>query len=179
VNTIPGAFIQAGSPVVRLLDTKAFEVTAGVPARYVTTITPGQRMEATLETGEELTVEVRAVLPLEDPSTRTRAVRFAAPELGDIGNVAVGQSLTIMVPVGAARDVLSVPKDALVQARGGWTAFVAADGKAEPRQVSLGVAIGDRYEVLSGLAEGDLVVVRGNERLRPGQDIAPTAVETN
>ena len=179
VNTIPGAFIQAGSPVVRLLDTNAFEVTAGLPARYVTTISPGQRMDATLETGERLSVEVRAVLPLEDPSTRTRAVRFAAPELGDFGNVAVGQSLTVLVPVGAAREVLSLPKDALVQARDGWTVFVAVDGKAEPRPVTLGMAIGDRYEVLDGVTEGEMVVVRGNERLRPGQDITAAPVETN
>ena len=33
------------------------------------------------------------------------------------------------------------------------------------------MAIGGRFEVLSGLAVGDQVVVRGNERLRPGQAI--------
>ncbi|MDG1168163.1 MAG: efflux RND transporter periplasmic adaptor subunit, partial [Sulfitobacter sp.] len=87
--------------------------------------------------------------------------------------------LTVQVPVGAARDVLSVPKDALVQARGGWSVFVAEQDKAQPRPVTLGVPLGDRYEVLDGLQEGDLVVVRGNERLRPGQDIAASVVETN
>ncbi len=179
VNTIPGAFIQAGTPVVRLLDTDAFEINAGVPARYVPYLEPGQNMEAITETGVELTLELRAILPLEDTATRTRAVRFAAPGLGDLTNVAVGQSLTVNVPIGDARDVLSVPKDALVQARGGWTVFVAAEGKAQPRAVTLGVALGDRYEVLSGLDAGDVVVVRGNERLRPGQDIAPSPVETN
>ena len=40
--------------------------------------------------------------------------------------------------------------------------------------VTIGAAIGDAFEVLSGLAAGDEVVVRGNERLRPGQDIAPS-----
>ena len=34
-----------------------------------------------------------------------------------------------------------------------------------------GEAVGARMEVLRGLAQGDLVVVRGNERLRPGQDV--------
>ncbi|MEL6452370.1 MAG: efflux RND transporter periplasmic adaptor subunit [Pseudomonadota bacterium] len=179
VQTIPGAFIQAGTPVVRILDTASFEVEASVPARFVIDMRPGQRMVATLETGSNLDLELRAILPVEDPSTRTRAVRFRAPGLADIANVAVGQSLTVDIPVGTARDVLSVPKDALVQARGGWTVFVAADGKAQPRQVQIGVPSGDRYEVLSGLAAGDQVVVRGNERLRPGQDITATLVETN
>lgn len=179
VNTIPGAFIQAGTPVVRLLDTDAFEVTAGVPARYVSDLQPDQTMQATIETGEELSLTLRAILPLEDPATRTRAVRFSAPGLADLGNVAVGQSLTVRIPVGAAREVLSVPKDALVQGRDGWTVFIAADGKAQPRGVTLGVPLGDRYEVLSGLQSGDLVVVRGNERLRPGQDIIPNPQASN
>jgi RND family efflux transporter MFP subunit len=179
VNTIPGAFIQAGSPVVRLLDTDVLEVVAGIPARYVTFLEPGQKMQASTETGVELTLELRAILPVENPSIRTRDVRFDAPGLADIANVAVGQSLSVRVPLGAAREVISVPKDALVQARGGWTVFVATEGKAQPRTVTLGVALADQYEVLSGLDVGDLVVVRGNERLRPEQDIVPSPVETN
>jgi multidrug efflux pump subunit AcrA (membrane-fusion protein) len=106
-------------------------------------------------------------------------VLFTAPDLTTMGGAAVGQSLNVMIPVGAARDVLSVPKDALVQARGGWTVFVAADDMAQPRTVTLGVPLGDRYEVIEGLGPGDLVVVRGNERLRPGQAIAPNLLETN
>ena len=179
VNTIPGAYIQAGTPLVRLLDTDAFEVQASVPSRYTAFLSPGQMVAANTETGAELTLELRAILPVEDPSTRTRAVLFAAPSLTTEGNAAVGQSLTVNIPVGAARNVLSVPKDALVQGVGGWTVFVAADDQAQPRAVTLGVPLGDRYEVIDGLASGDLVVVRGNERLRPGQAIAASVLETN
>lgn len=179
VNTIPGAFIQAGTPVVRLLYTDAFEVQANVPSRYTAFLAPGQVVTANTETGAELQLELRALLPVEDPSTRTRAVLFAAAELSAMNDAAVGQSLTVEIPVGAARDVLSVPKDALVQGRGGWTVFVAAEDQAQPRPVTLGVPLGDRYEVLSGLQSGDLVVVRGNERLRPGQAISANVLETN
>ena len=173
VNTIPGAFIGAGTPVVRLLDISAFEIEARVPARYLPGLEPGQKMMARTELGSELELELRALLPLEDRGTRTRAVRFSAPGLSALPDAAVGQSWTVDVPVGAPREMLSVPKDALVQTPGGWTVYVAEEGKAQPRLVQIGLPIGDRYEVVSGLAEGDVVVVRGNERLRPGQDIAP------
>ena len=179
VNTIPGAFIQAGTPVVRMLDLAAFEIEASVPARYVGFLEPGAQVSAFTDTGTEIALSLRAVLPVENPSTRTRTALFTTDGGANVALVAVGQSLTVNVPIGAAREVLSVPKDALVQARGGWTVFVAVDGKAEPRTVSIGVPLGDRYEVIGGLQAGDLVVVRGNERLRPGQDIAPTVVETN
>lgn len=179
ISTIPGAFLQAGTPVLRLLDADALEVQASVPARYVGALTPGQEITARLEDGTTLPLAIRAVLPLEDPTTRTRSVRLQGEALNAVNSIAVGQSLTVEIPVGAARNVISVPKDALIQGQGGWTVFVAAEGKAAPRGVSLGVPLGDRYEVLSGLQEGDVVVVRGNERLRPGQDIIPTPIETN
>jgi RND family efflux transporter MFP subunit len=177
ISTIAGAFIQAGTPVVRLLDTASFEVEASVPARLVAGLQVGQRMRASFETGEEIDVEVRAILPVENTSTRTRSVRFSTRGLGDVLNTAVGQSVTVQIPAGRARDVMSVPKDALVQGRAGWSVFVAEEGKAQPRTVEIGMAVGDRFEVLSGLNAGDMVVVRGNERLRPEQDIAPTLVE--
>lgn len=179
VNTIPGAFIQAGEAVVRLLDTSAFEVEAGVPSRFVPTLVPGQQVEATLEDGEKLRLTVRAVLPLEDPATRTRTVRFSTADLGAQSAAAVGQSLTVQVAVGAAREVPAVPKDALVQSPEGWTVFVNVDGVAEARIVEIGVPMGDRYEVLSGVAPDEEVVVRGNERLRPGQAIDADPVGTN
>ena len=171
VQTIPGAFIQAGTPVLRMIDTTSFEIEARVPGQYVNGLSLGQDVEVSTSSGTDLTAQVRAVLPLEDPATRTRAVRFAAEELGEVRGIAVGESLTVQIPVGAAREVLSVPKDALVQSRDGWTVFVVEDETAQPRTVQLGVAVGDRYEVLSGLAPGDLAVVRGNERLRPGQAV--------
>lgn len=179
VNTIPGAFIPAGTPVVRLLDIDAFEVQASVPARYLESLQVGQELQARTEAGLDMTLSLRAILPLEDVSTRTRAVRFNAPSLGSLTNVAVGQSITVQIPVGQERPILAVPKDALVQSPAGWTVFVANEGKAEPRSVQIGLPMGDRYQVLGGLAEGEMVVVRGNERLRPGQDIAPNPVETN
>ena len=106
-------------------------------------------------------------------------MRFTGAGLDQIGRAAVGQSLTVQVAVGEARTVLAVPKDALVQAQNGWTVFVAEDGKAQPRTVAIGAPLGDRYEVLSGLQAGDMVVVRGNERLFPQQDITANLVETN
>ena len=173
VNTNPGEFIGSGAPVVSLLDTQSIEVEASVPSRYISVLEPGLEVTATTEVGDPVEMAVRVLLPVEDQSTRTRPVRFTSPQLLEFERLAIGQSITVQIPISAPRDVLSVPKDALVQARGGWTVYVAEDGKAQPRQVTIGVALGDRFEVLAGLTEGDIVVTRGNERLRPGQDIAP------
>ncbi|MFK7746423.1 MAG: efflux RND transporter periplasmic adaptor subunit [Roseobacter sp.] len=173
VNTNPGEFISSGASVVSLLDTQAFEVEASVPSKYIGVLSQGLAVEGATETGAPLDMRVRVLLPIEDTATRTRPVRFTSEQLIQMDTLAIGQSITVSIPISAPRDVLSVPKDALVQARGGWTVFVAADGKAQPRTVQIGVALGDQFEVLDGLVEGEVVVTRGNERLRPGQDITP------
>ena len=116
------------------------------------------------------------MLPRESVATRTRPVRLTAPftetmSKGQIAPFAVGQSVTVLVPVSEEKSVLTVPKDALVQGRGGWIVYIAEEGKAQPRPVQIGAAVGNRFEVMSGLQEGQQVVVRGNERLQPGQDI--------
>ena len=58
--------------------------------------------------------------------------------------------------------------------RSGQMVVLNNDGKATFRQVKLGEAVGVRFVVLDGLVEGDQVVVRGNERLLPGQAIMPS-----
>jgi len=65
-----------------------------------------------------------------------------------------------------------VHKDAIVRRQGQAFVYVAKDGQAQIRPVQLGAAVGGRFEVLGGLGPGEPVVVRGNERLRPGQQIA-------
>ncbi len=172
VETNPGEFIGSGAPIVRLLDTRSLEVEALVPSRFISGLSEGTEVIGVTETGSEMPLIVRAVLPLEDVSTRTRPVRFVPRSADGLNGAAVGQSVTVDVPAAPPRTVLAVPKDALVQARGGWTVFVDEDATAQPRNIEVGAPMGEWFEVLSGLAEGDQVVVRGNERLQPGQPIA-------
>ncbi|PWR02528.1 efflux RND transporter periplasmic adaptor subunit [Meridianimarinicoccus roseus] len=172
----PGEYVQTGAPVARLLDIHDLEIEANVPAEYVPAMAPGMVIDAALADGQPLQLTVRALLPTEYTATRTRPVRFTA-DLAALGNrVAVGQSLTLNAPRDVPRTLLLVPKDAVTQARGAWSVFVHEDGKAVPRTIEIGASFGAHFEVLSGLSEGDEVVVRGNERLRPMQDIAPEPV---
>lgn len=166
-----GEFVAAGAAVARILDDAAMEVEANVPARYIDALQSDQTVSARTDTGGTMDLRLRAILPTEFASTRTRPVRFTFAARAP--RIAVGQSVTLDIPISAPEELLVVSKDAVVQSAGGWQVFVNAEGKAAPRTVEIGRAIGDTFEVLSGLAPGDEVVVRGNERLRPGQDIAP------
>lgn len=172
-----GEFVAAGAPIARILDNGALEVEANVPSRLINALQAGQTVTGRTDTGGVMSLELRAILPTEFSSTRTRPVRFTLGE--GAPQVAVGQSVGLDVPVSAPEEVVVVSKDAVVQSALGWQVFVNEDGTAAPRIVEIGRAIGDAFEVLNGLAAGDEVVVRGNERLRPGQDIAPMPLKAD
>ena len=170
-----GQFVLRGGAVAMILDLGKLEIEADVPVDLLPSLAVGSEIEAVLQNGAKVAASVRSVLPVETVSTRTRPVRLTF-DLGKVESylLAKGKTVTVNVPVGASRDTIVVPKDALVQSlEGGWHVFLARDKKSVQIPVRLGQASGDGFEVLEGLNVGDLVVVRGNERLRPGQLVNP------
>lgn len=170
-HTSVGSYVNVGAPVFSLIDDTTLEIEADVPSERVGNLKPGIMVNVSLNKKSSIRAAVRAVVPEENPQTRTRAVRFEPIEMDGVENLAANQSVTLHVPSGAQQDVLSVHKDAVLNRRGNQIVYVAIDGKAMPRTVQLGEATSNRFVVLGGLAEGDLAVVRGNERLRPNQAI--------
>ena len=171
VHTEIGAWLAVGQPVVFLLNDLDLEVEADVPSSRVAALIDGTAVALVLDDGSEHTAAVRTVVPEENSLTRTRQVRFT-PHFGPLSKpLAVNQSATVLIPAGAEREVLTVHKDAIVRNQGQAFVYVASEGTAQIRPVQLGAAVGGRFEVLGGLGPGEPVVVRGNERLRPGQAI--------
>ena len=166
-----GSYVQVGDPVVSMVADESLEIEADVPYKRLAGLLPGTLTRFTLDDGSEHWAVVRAVVPTENPLTRTRAVRFI-PEFGETERpLANEQSVTVSVPLGAPRDVLTVHKDAIIKRGGQSIVYVVQNGSAERRPISLGESVGSRIEVLNGLGDGDVVVVRGNERLRPGDKV--------
>ncbi len=169
-HTEVGSYVNVGGPVVSLIGDGDLEIEAEAPAQYITGLVPGASVAFRLGPERMMEATVRAVVPEENSLTRTRTVRFT-PIFKDAGNLAAGQSVTLLLPAGASRDVVSVHKDAVLNLKGKTMVYVVEGGAAQIRPVKLGEAVGGRFEVLSGVKPGDLVVVRGNERLRPGQKV--------
>ncbi len=166
-----GAYVQIGDPLVRMLGDRSLEVEADVPFQNLTGLAIGTQINITLDDATRHSAVVRAMLPAENPLTRTRVVRLV-PTFGEtVRALANEQSVTLDIPLGADRQVLSVHKDAVIKRRGQDLVFVVDGDEAQARPVDLGAAVGSRLEVRRGLVDGDRVVVRGNERLKPGDKV--------
>ena len=170
-HTEVGAYVNIGDPLVTLVNDTRLEIEAEVPAVRTAGLAPGTWVAAFINGTIPITARVRAVVPDENPQTRTRTVRFV-PELpAGLKGLAANQSVTLRLPAGNDGIVVTVHKDAVLSRKGKNLVYLAEDAQATLRPVRLGEAVGSRFIVLGGLHPGDLVVVRGNERLQPGQAI--------
>ena len=163
----PGERVEEGSKVVRLVDQHNLEVIARASLEYFSFVERGQLLD--IRTGSQQAFGiVRTVVAVGDENTHQFELRL------DIeGNpFEVGQTLRISIPTSGTREVLTVPRDALVLRPEGQSVFVVdANNQAQQVRVTVGVGQGEHIEILGAVSPGDKVVIRGNERLQPGQAV--------
>lgn len=163
----PGEWVSEGSEVVRLVDQQSLEVIARAPLEYYSFVQPGQLLE--LRAGKQTTVgEVRTVVAVGDEQTHQFELRLDL----DASLFPVGRTLRVSIPTANSRKVLTVPRDALVLRPEGHSVFIVdANNQAQQIRVTIGVGQGEQIEVQGAVSPGDRVIIRGNERLRPGQTV--------
>jgi RND family efflux transporter MFP subunit len=165
---MPGERVDIGKNVVRMVDQQHLEVIARAPLEYYSYVRPGQ--ELALRTGKvTATGTVRTVVAVGSENTHQFELRLDI----ESNRFPVGQTLRVSVPTSNVRDALVVPRDALVLRSEGISVFVIdKDQKAKQVMVTTGIGAGQKIEVTGDLADGDTVVIRGNERLRSEQSVS-------
>ena len=166
-----GQYKRTGDHIVRIVGDHDLEIEAYIPYRYIDVLSVGDSVIAEFDNGTKFETNLRAFIPEEHVSTRTRAVRFEFDQSNINDQLAVNQNVILHIPVSSEKQALTVHKDAVLAQQGGYVVYVVQDDTASPQSVQIGEAIGSRYEVLSGLSEGDRTVIRGNERLVPNQKV--------
>ncbi|MEQ9520423.1 MAG: efflux RND transporter periplasmic adaptor subunit [Parvibaculum sp.] len=168
-HTEAGSYVSTGAPVVSMVNDLELEAEADIPSDRIEGLTAGRNVAMEIA-GERVSANVRALVAVENPLTRTRAVRFSIPA-SVAPKFTPNQTVTLFVPVGEREEVTTVHKDAVVNRLGETIVFVIKDNVAQMRSVRLGEPVGSRFVVLTGLEVGEKAAVRGNERLRAGQTV--------
>jgi len=164
----PGERVIEGGNVVRFVDMDNLEVIARAPLDYFRFVERGQLLDVRAGSQQARGV-VRTVVAVGDENTHQFELRLDL----DGDPFPVGQTLRISIPTSDSREVLTVPRDALVLRPEGQSVFVIdANNQAQQISVTVGVGQGERIEVRGDVSPGDKVVVRGNERLQPGQAVS-------
>jgi multidrug efflux pump subunit AcrA (membrane-fusion protein) len=77
----------------------------------------------------------------------------------------------VRIATGAKENVLVIPRKAVLFKTGKTYVFVLQDGRASQREVTLGLTEEDEAEVLTGIAEGEVIISVGVENLKDGQPV--------
>jgi RND family efflux transporter MFP subunit len=172
VHTEVGEWIETGGRVIRLADLGTVEIRLEVPESYYVRLTVGTVAPAVVDALPDLPLDgtIFAVVPHADRDARTFpvVVRAANPD----GRVGAGMLVRVTLTLTGGEEALLIPKDAVLRQAQHEIVFVAEGETVRAVTVRTGRAMGSRVEVEGDLAAGDSVVVRGNERLSPGQRIA-------
>ncbi|KSW22340.1 MULTISPECIES: efflux RND transporter periplasmic adaptor subunit [unclassified Pseudomonas] len=105
-----------------------------------------------------------------DESTGSVTLRALVPN--PEGLLLPGMYLKATLAEGVQPDAILVPQQGVARdERGQATALVVVDGKVEQRQLSLARAVGNRWWVDKGLADGDQLIVQGAQKVRVGQQV--------
>jgi RND family efflux transporter MFP subunit len=162
-----GEYLQVGAAVARVVNTDNVEARATAALAFASNVKAGQSAMVRVD-GEERRATVRAVVPVGDDRSRQFEIRLALAKTA----WPVGTAVEVSVPTGTERTAVVVPRDAIVirQAHT-YVMRVTQNGVVERREVDAGSALEDLVEIRSGVAAGDRLVVRGSERLEPGQTV--------
>lgn len=170
-----GEYVKDGADLVNLEDTSQLTVDFRLPERYQPRLAVGQAVKVELDAlpGKTFNARVQAVDPLLDANGRSIAVRAVLPPApgGELRPGMFARATTVFATQDAA---LVVPEEAIVpQAGKQFVMTLVKDGEGDGArlvsrrvEVQLGVRRGAQVQIAKGLAEGDTVVVAGQQRLQ-------------
>ncbi len=172
-HTDAGAMVQAGTPIYTIVDDSQFEFRASVASGDFGKLRVGEKVTVTVDAlpGFVTEGEVNRISPQID--TRSRSFEVVVRVAGRPQLVS-GLFTRAEVHVRDVPGSLVVPPAALVRDGSDPShaqAFVIVGGKAERRDVMVGVEVADAVQVVSGLKAGDAVVIDPPSALGPGTQV--------
>ncbi|MEY8245114.1 efflux RND transporter periplasmic adaptor subunit [Heminiphilus faecis] len=159
-------------PILTIEQLRPVKVLINVSENEFTKVSKGMKVDVYLDVyGDEKFVgEVDLIYPVIDPATRTFTVEVVIANADE--RVRPGMFARVVMNFGTEERVV-VPDRAIVKQTGSGEKFVYIykDGKVDFSRVEIGQRLGDAYELLSGVENGDEVVISGQSRLADGIEV--------
>jgi RND family efflux transporter MFP subunit len=176
----PGALIQAGTssdtqakPLVRVSDNYHLRLDFPVSVEYVKDVYLGDSVTVRVDSlsGKPFTGKITRFTDRVDQDTRTMVTEIEVmnPDL----EIVPGMYAVVVLKVRYRTHVLAIPTEAVASQKESVVDVVNASNEIEERQVTLGLETPTRYEVLSGLKEGEKVMIGSHSQVHVGQKVQP------
>jgi membrane fusion protein (multidrug efflux system) len=168
-----GQWLKTGDPAFGIADFDTLQARIDVPERSAGLIQAGAPVQFMADAlpGRRFVARVERIAPVVDRATGTVGAVVEVDNRD--GTLRPGLFVRLGVTYERIADAILLPRAALVENAGERHVFVVADGKASRRTVQVGLADGDRVQVLAGVEAGDQVVIVGQNALTEGARVEP------
>jgi RND family efflux transporter MFP subunit len=160
-----GEYIKDGTAIIRIVETANVEASVFAPLSAYRFLQQSKTLavESSLGSGQ---AAIKTLIPVAHSRSHLMQVRLDMTSF----DWPIGLNIKVAVANGDSKSVLAVPRDALVLRRDGASVFrINTDNKAEQIKVTVGIGAGDLVQIIGDVKPDDRIVVRGAERLQPGQ----------
>lgn len=157
----PGTYVNPGTPAFEIVDVSLLKLRVNVDEKNVAALNVGQAVdvEASVFPGKRYEGKITFIAPKSDGSLN---FPVDIEVVNTKGELLAGMYGTAYFGEGNSEDILVIPRRAFVGSISDRKVFVVRDGKASETAVEPGRSFGDLVEVLSGIQEGDQVIVSGH-----------------
>ena len=163
-----GEYVATGAAIAHLVDTVHLEARVQAPLTLVELVRPSDGVAGQGRRPSRCKAKVRTVVPVGEERSRQFELRLTLAN----NALNVGTPIEVGLPEREAADALVVPRDAIaVRQDGNYLMRVRADNTAERVAVTSVATDGDLVTIRGPVSAGDVVVVRGVERLQNGQRV--------
>jgi multidrug efflux system membrane fusion protein len=164
-----GATVFPGQPVFTIEDESGYQLELAIPESLALKVRPGTTAQVTLDAmGSSFAGRITEIVPSADPLSRTFTAKIPLQQKG-LNSGMFGRGA---ISLGSKVNGMTLPKSAVIE-RGALTSVWVLDKEniARMRIVKIGKFLGERVEVLSGLSDGERVVVGGVEKMSEGAKV--------
>ncbi len=170
-----GDMYSASNPILTVEQIRPVKLIVNISEVLFTKVKKGMEVEVTTDVygDRKFTGRISIVYPTIDPATRTFPIEVRIDNADE--SIRPGMFARVVLRHDTARRVVISDKAVLkLTGAGDRYVYIIDNGKARYSKVELGRRMGDRYEVLSGVEEGEKVVVTGHTRLNNGIEVEIT-----
>jgi RND family efflux transporter MFP subunit len=173
-NVHPGSLVgPSGIPMFKIEQVSRLRLTVPVPETYVGMISKGKTVTFKVNAFPSETFQAVIARPAHSLDMKTRSMMVELDVNNPRLRLAPGMFADVQWPVSRQGNSLFVPKSAVVRTTERQFVVRLQGGLAEWVDVQRGEVNGDDIEVYGNLREGDVVVRRGNDEIRPSTRIVP------
>lgn len=166
-----GTMVMPGSPVANIVDISKLKVRINVPENDVFKIKPGDKVVLATDVypGEEFSGKIETISSKADDA-HTYPIEVVLPNSSK-SPFKAGMFVRVSFTSLGRRNTLSIPREALVGSIRDASVYVVENDIAKLRSLIIGKEFNNKLEILSGLAQGEKVIISGQNNLNDGTKV--------